>query len=97
MSLAVVLTDEAQAEFDEAVDWYHQRGGPAAEFITRVRETLARIGQMPELHAMVRDDIRRASVRRFPYSIFYRVRADRVEVIAVFHNHRDPSGWQGRA
>ena len=97
MSLAIVLTDEAQAEFDTAVDWYDQVSGPAAEFIIRVRETLIQIGQMPELHVLVRDDIRRALVRQFPYSIFYRVRPDRIEVIAVFHNQRDPSEWHRRA
>jgi plasmid stabilization system protein ParE len=42
-------------------------------------------------------DIRRAVVTRFPYSVFYRADATRVEVIAVFNNRRDPSIWQSRA
>ena len=29
-------------------------------------------------------DVRRALPKRFPYSVYYRVHADRVEVVAVF-------------
>lgn len=96
MSLPVVLSLEAEAEFDEALDWYEQHAGSGAAFVARIREVLTRIGQMPESHAVVRNDVRRAVVRRFPFSIYYRIRPDRVEVIAVFHTSRDPSEWQTR-
>jgi len=66
MTLPVVLTHEAQADFDEAADWYEQKTGRGAEFTARIREVLNRIGQMPELHAAVYEDIRRALVRRSP-------------------------------
>jgi plasmid stabilization system protein ParE len=97
MRLPVVLTAEAQVDFDTAADWYEQQAGIGARFTLRVREALARIGRMPELHAVVRRDIRRAKVENFPYRIFYRVRPERVEVIAVLHGRRDPSVWKGRA
>jgi plasmid stabilization system protein ParE len=96
MSLPVVLTDEAQAEFDAAADWYETHSGLGAKFVAAVRESLNRIGAMPELHAVVLQDVRRAVLRGFPYNIYYRVRADRVEVIAVFHGRRNPSEWQTR-
>ncbi len=96
MSLPVVLTHEAEAEFDAAADGYEQQAGLGAEFVARVRDVLNQIGQMPELHAPAYQNVRRAVVRRFPYTIYYRVQADRVEVIAVFHSHRDPSEWQKR-
>jgi plasmid stabilization system protein ParE len=51
---------------------------------------------MPETHAKVYQDVRRALVRRFPYSIYYRFRADRIVVLAVFHNKRDPKVWKAR-
>jgi plasmid stabilization system protein ParE len=55
-----------------------------------------RIGQMPEIHAVLHRDIRRAKVKKFPYNVYYRVRPDRVEVIAVLHGRRDPSIWKNR-
>jgi plasmid stabilization system protein ParE len=51
---------------------------------------------MPEAHAKVYHDVRRVLVRRFPYSIYYRFRADRIVVLAVFHNKRDPKVWKAR-
>ena len=97
MSLPVVLTAEAEADFDEAADWYEQQAGRGTKFTLQVRQALARIGLMPELHAVLHRDIRRAKVQKFPYNVYYRVRPDRVEVIAVLHGRRDPSVWKNRA
>lgn len=97
MSLPVVLTAEAEADFDTAADWDEQQAGLGAEFTDRVRKVLTQIGQTPELHGVIHQDIRRARVQRFPYLVFYRVRPDRVEVIAVLHGRRDPSVWKNRA
>src|SRR5262245_37889535 len=97
MSLPVVLSLEATTEFDEAADWYEKQAGLGVEFTAAVREALTRISSLPLMHRVVHKDIRRGVVRRFPYSIFYRPEADRVTVIAVFNNRRDPSIWQARA
>ncbi len=98
MNLPVVLRDEAQVEFDKAFDWYDaQRAGLGAEFVAEVQRAFDRIETNPLMHRVVFADIRKAAVRRFPYSVFYRPHPDRLEVIAVFHSSRDPSIWQGRA
>jgi plasmid stabilization system protein ParE len=68
-----------------------------AAFTAAVRDVLNRIAGLPLAHQVVYKNFRRAVVRRFPYSVFYRVDPDRVTVIAVFHNRRDPAAWQGRA
>jgi toxin ParE1/3/4 len=98
MSLPVVLRDEAQAEFDEAFDYYDaQKVGLGVTFAGRVQEVFDRISANPLLHAVVLRDIRKAVVARFPYCVYYRPEPTRVQVIAVFHTSRDPSVWQGRA
>jgi plasmid stabilization system protein ParE len=98
MTLPVVLRREARAEFDEAFDWYEQkRAGLGVEFAEQVQAVFDRISAMPELHAMVYKDVRKALVRRFPYSVFYRVRPGKVVVLAVFHGKRDPNVWKSRA
>ena len=97
MSLPVVLRDEARAEFDEAFDYFEgQRPGLGVAFAERVQEVFDRIGANPLLHAIVFADIRKAVVAQFPYSVFYRAEATRVEVLAIFHSRRDPAIWQGR-
>jgi hypothetical protein len=76
MGLPVVLSIEAEAEFDAAVDWDEQQAGLGAAFVAQVRGVLNRIGQLPELHRVVSQNIRRAQVRRSPYCISYRVQPD---------------------
>ena len=98
MSLPIALRDEAQAEFDEAFDWYEsKRAGLGSEFVAEIQKVFDRIAVTPLLHRAVLADIRKAVVRRFPYCVYYRPHADRIEVIAVFDTRRDPTVWQGRA
>jgi toxin ParE1/3/4 len=98
MSLPVVLRKKARAEFDAAINWYErQQAGLGTEFAERVQDVLDRISATPELHATVYREVRKALVRQFPYAIYYRVRADRVVVLAVFHNKRNPNVWKSRS
>jgi plasmid stabilization system protein ParE len=95
MNLPVILT--AEADFDNASDWYEHHARPGTRFTLGVRQALARIGQMSELHAVLLRDIRRAKIQSISYSLYYRVRSDQVEVITVPHGRRDPSVWRNRA
>jgi plasmid stabilization system protein ParE len=97
VSLLVVLRDEALAEFDNAFDFYEgQRAGLGVDFVARVQKVFDRIAANPQMHSIVFADICKAVVKRFPYCVFYRADAARVEVIAVFHSKRHPSVWKGR-
>ena len=98
MSLPVVLRHKARAEFDAAIDWYErQQLGLGFEFAKRVQAVFDRISATPEMHAKVYREVRKALVRQFPYSVYYRPRVDRVVVLAVFHNKRNPNIWKSRA
>ncbi len=97
MSLPVVLTREAEKEFDEAADWYEKEAGLGEEFTAAVRQVFNRISEFPLIHRVVFKDIRRGVVKRFPYCVFYRPEADRISVIAVFNSRCDPARWKERA
>jgi toxin ParE1/3/4 len=97
MNFPVILSPAADREFDAAAHWYEEHTGKGASFVFQVQETLDRIARTPEIHAIVYKNLRRARVSKFPYLVYYRVLADRVEVLAVVHGHRDPSVWQSRA
>jgi toxin ParE1/3/4 len=97
MSLPIVFRRKAEDELDDAAEWYNQRRPGLGEVLRRrVQEALDRIAEMPAMHEVVREDVRRAPVDQFPYSIIYRVERNRVVVIAVFHTSRDPAGWMDR-
>ena len=97
MSLPVILRHDAEVDVQEARDQLEAvRVGLGTQVLARVREVLARIEKMPELHGKVWQDVRAARLKQFRYIVYFIVLADRVEVLAVLHGARDPSSWQSR-
>ena len=97
MSLPVILRHEAEVDVQEARDQLETvRIGLGSQVLARVREVLARIEKMPELHGKVWQDVRAARLKQFRSIVYFIVLADRVEVLAVLHGARDPSSWQSR-
>lgn len=97
MKLPILFRPEARAEFDSAADWYEQqRSGLGVEFVERVQQCLDHIQEMPLLFPVVFEDLRQTIVRRFPYSVVYRVETSQIVIVAVFHGRRDPTVWQSR-
>ena len=97
MSLPVATRPAAAAEIDAAYRWYEKkREGLGSEFLEAVDKMVNAIAENPERFPTIRKDIRRALLRRFPYSIFYRVVSGHVVVIACFHGKRNPRVWRLR-
>ncbi|CAN5142562.1 type II toxin-antitoxin system RelE/ParE family toxin [soil metagenome] len=91
------LSDLAEADLAEVFDWYERcLPGLTAGLALCVEETLDRIAHYPESYPLVFRNIRRVPVRRFPYNILYRLHADRIEILAIFHTRRNSTVWQGR-
>jgi toxin ParE1/3/4 len=87
----------ARREFVEAAHYYQgQRPGLGRRFALAVRDAIQRIQEYPLLYRVLEDGIRRCRVLRFPYGIVYRSTADRIEIIAVMHLHRQPGYWESR-
>jgi len=98
MSLPIVFRAAARAEFDQAAEWYErQQAGLGGAFVASVQQVLDNIAATPQRYPAVFGDVREGIVPRFPYCVYYRVRANQVRVLAIFHTSRDPSIWQARA
>jgi plasmid stabilization system protein ParE len=97
VSLPVLTRPAAAAEIEAAYRWYEkEREGLGSEFLEAVDKMVNAIAENPERFSAVRNDLRRAVLRRFPYSIFYRIVSGRVVVIACFHGKRNPRVWRSR-
>ena len=93
----VVFRLRAQAELLEARAWYDdQRLGLGERFATAVETTIEQVAQTPLAYAVVHDQVRRAVVRRFPYTVYFQVFPEYIVVLAVMHGSRDPRRWQSR-
>ena len=91
------LTSPAAAELADAFDWYNdQRPGLGAQFLDDYDNTLERVCDNPVQFPILRGGLRKARFHRFPYSLFFRILADKVEIVACFHSSRNPRHWQRR-
>jgi toxin ParE1/3/4 len=89
---------EAEAEIQAATAWYLSRSRQAAiGLVEEVDRIMAMIQQFPDLQPSYDDRHRFAVLRRYPYSVVYRVEGDRIRVIAFAHSRRQAGYWQGRA
>jgi plasmid stabilization system protein ParE len=87
----------AAADYQQALAWYQARSPQAAAgFEAAVEVALQRIADAPEQWALCDDRHRFYTLRRYPYSIIYRVESGDVIVVAVAHSSRSPTYWHGR-
>jgi len=94
---AITVRPEAASDIDEAYRWYERaRGGLGAEFLAAVRSALDLVCERPEQFPVVYRNTRRMLLRRFPYSLFYRIESGAILLVAVFHGKRDPRVWRAR-
>ena len=97
MTLRIVFRRAAKIEFEDAAVWYdEQRLGLGEEFIIEIEQAVANAAAAPQRYPVVFGDIRRTVARRFPYSVYFRVRSNELVVLAVFHGRRNPTIWQRR-
>ncbi len=89
--MRIAFRPEAQEELLEAQAWYEARAdGLGMEFARAFEAALLSALRRPDGFHVVEDDLRRVLLRRFPYTLFYRVRGEEFLVVAVFHHRRDP-------
>ncbi len=95
--MRVVLTALAEADLAAARDWYDgEVPGLGLRFMQAFMTAARQLADNPRLYPVVRRDIRRALLPRFPYALFFRIRTDTVEVFACLHAKQSPSRWKRR-
>ena len=97
MNWLLVFHPDVEDEVREAYRWYENRQtGLGDDFLTALETVYGALRATPEQHQVIEQDIRHSRLRRFPYAVYYRILADRVEVIAVHHGSRNPDAWRSR-
>jgi plasmid stabilization system protein ParE len=92
------FSERAACEVGAAYEWYEtQSQGLGLEFELAFELQLKRLEQVPLLYPEVVSGVRRTLLPRFPYGVFYVVRGDLVQILAVVHNARNPKRWPGAA
>ena len=88
---------EAVLEFEEAVQFYQERGRTLGRrFAREVRTTIAKAVATPERWRVLAQDVRICRTRVFPYAVLYTIEPDYILIIAVAHDKRRPGYWRHR-
>jgi toxin ParE1/3/4 len=95
--MRVEFHPEAQAEAENAQIWYEERSLiAAASFLRELSDAVRRAAENPDRYPTFVAGIHRVVLDRFPFTVFYRVKADTLLVVAVAHQKRRPGYWKSR-
>jgi hypothetical protein len=92
----LIVRPEAEADMAEGYAWYESQQTGLGE-LSEISFRLSEIEREPLRFQRVRDEARRALLRRLPYAVFFIQGPDYISVIAAMHMARDPAVWQKRA
>ena len=98
MSYRVEFLGIAEEELEDAVQWYaNQKDNLSASFVSAIDILLSYVIENPFLFPIVHNEMRKATLRSFPYSIIYEVHnPDVILVIAIMHQKRNPDRFIDR-
>jgi toxin ParE1/3/4 len=87
----------AEIEMFEASAYYEMQAHDlGVNFLDIIEEAVAEIAEHPHTWPEIDYEIRRRVVRRFPYSILYRIHIDEIIIVAVMHQKQKPNYWIDR-
>jgi plasmid stabilization system protein ParE len=97
VSRALEYLAEALGEAEAAARWYAERSPTAAlAFSEELDAAESAIARLPDAWPPHEAGTRRYLLRRFPFSVVYRVEAKRIVIVAVAHARRRPGYWRSR-
>jgi plasmid stabilization system protein ParE len=96
--MRIAFTGPALREAEEAAHWYWERSGDRLRArlmaeIDRARQILC---DQPGIGTPGVRGTRKLPLRRFPYTLFYKIDGDTVRVLAFTHQSRKPGYWLHR-
>jgi plasmid stabilization system protein ParE len=88
---------EANAELNEAVDYYNNcQPNLGSDFAREVHTAIQNILAYPEAWTLLSKRTRRCLVHRFPYGVIYQITGGAILIIAVMQLNRKPGYWRDR-
>ena len=94
---SIDISEEAESDFDNSYKFYYYESPKIAEtFFQRINISLEKIKKTPISFPEVHKNLRKYTVKKFPFVIYYQVVAYSIRVIAIFHTSRNPEIWNER-
>lgn len=90
MTFELVVESSAARDIADA-DAHYAQFGKADAFLSAIDSVFEQLTSRPLMYPVVHRDVRRALLRRFPFSVFFIVEGPKVFVLAIHHQRRDPA------
>jgi plasmid stabilization system protein ParE len=92
--MELIFAKFARAEMAEAKRYYEQQQrGLGMTFQHEAAVSARRILDQPMAWQVEIEPVRRYLFNRFPYKLLYAIRGERIILLAVAHQHRNPDYW----
>jgi toxin ParE1/3/4 len=97
MRFELNISHAAYLDIEDTFLWYEkQKPGLGISFEETIESAFHLIGSDPFICQIRYKSIRVLFLKKFPYGIHYRIKNEKIEVIAVFHCARSPKSWYQR-
>ena len=97
MTPRVLFLPAARADAHRARRWYNEQlSGLGNDFAQALDAAVSAIGDRPASFQKIYGEFRQCVMRRFPYTVFFRIADTTPVVVAVQHQRQDPAEWQSR-
>jgi len=92
------LHPRAKIDLESAADWYNENAGRevAADFIEAYTQASDLLRKHAEIGRSGIKDTRSFALRRFPFSLVYKIDKEGIQVVAVAHWRKRPMFWSSR-
>jgi plasmid stabilization system protein ParE len=82
---------------NEAAQFYEEASpGLGVDFLKELEHSVSQIRRNPNSGSLIKFQVRRKVLRKYPYSLLYKLRGDQIRILAVMHHRRRPFYWRKR-
>lgn len=93
----VEFIEPASIELDDAIQYYNLKSyGLGDKFFDEVLKIAELISRFPEGWTQNTEHTRKAVLKKFPYNLIYTLHNNKIYILAVAHQHREPEYWIDR-
>jgi addiction module RelE/StbE family toxin len=94
---SIQISEEAENDFDKSYEYYYDNSPNVANaFFHLVNDSLEIIKTSPLSFQKIHKSLRKFTIKKFPFVIYYQVVDYAIQIIAIFHSSRNPKIWTKR-
>jgi mRNA-degrading endonuclease RelE of RelBE toxin-antitoxin system len=97
MEFKLIYKPVALLDSDEAATWYNQKiQGLGFRFLLDLEITIENLIRNPFAYSVLKEPVRKASLKKFPYVVLYVIVSNNIIVIGIINTKRSRSYFKSR-